>query len=124
MACILVVEDESGVRETLVEILQDVGFHIVEAATADAALQLLKLEGLSLIVTDVNLPGLLNGIDLAFAARHIRPGIPVIFISGRATNLEEAHTLGDPAAFLLKPFSFRTLVGDIQRMAGAPSISA
>jgi DNA-binding response OmpR family regulator len=119
MTCILVVEDESGVRELLVEVLREAGFQIVEAATADAAIRLLDLKGLSLIVTDVNLPGQLNGIDLAFAARHERPGIPVIFISGKPSNLEEAHTLGDPAAFLLKPFSFKTLVQDIQRMAGA-----
>lgn len=119
MTCILVVEDESDIREALVEVLQDAGFQIVEAATADAATAWLNLKGLSLIVTDINLPGQLNGIDLAVAARHARPGIPVIFISGRPTNLEEAHTLGGPAAFLLKPFSFRTLVGDVRRMAQA-----
>jgi DNA-binding response OmpR family regulator len=119
MTCILVVEDESDIREALVEVLRDAGFQIVEAATADAATALLDFKGLSLIVTDINLPGRLNGIDLAVAARHARPGIPVIFISGRATNLEEAHVLGDPAAFLLKPFNFRTLVGDVQRMARA-----
>jgi DNA-binding response OmpR family regulator len=117
MTCILVVEDESDVREPIVEVLQDAGFQIIEAATADAATAWLNLKGLSLIVTDINLPGRLNGIDLAATARHVRPGIPVIFISGRAANLEEAHALGGPAAFLLKPFSFTTLVEDVQRMA-------
>jgi DNA-binding response OmpR family regulator len=120
MTCILVVEGEADIRETLVEALRDAGFDVVEANSADAAIQLLGMEGLRLIVTDVNLPGRLDGIDLAFAARETSPGIPVVFISGRPAMLEDAHALGQPAAFLQKPFSFKMLVGDIRRLSDAP----
>jgi DNA-binding response OmpR family regulator len=101
MTCILVVEDEGEVREMLVEFLRDEGFEIIEATTADAAV-----------------PGRLDGIKLACAARQAHPGIPVIFISGRPTMLEDAHALENPAAFLQKPFSFDTLLGNVRRLAG------
>jgi DNA-binding response OmpR family regulator len=117
MACILVVEDEGEIREMIAEFLRDEGFDIVEAITADAAVALLELDDLRLIVTDINLPGRLDGINLACAARRRYPSIPVVFISGRSATLEDAHVLGNPAAFLQKPFSFQTLLGNIQRLA-------
>jgi DNA-binding response OmpR family regulator len=123
MTCILVVEDESDIREMLVEVLRDEGFQIIEAATADAAVELLNLAGLGLVVTDINLPGRRDGIDLALAARRVHPGIPVVFMSGKPTKLAQAHTLSDPAAFLQKPFSFRTLVGAVERLSDVCLIS-
>ena len=117
MTCILVVEDESEIRDMLVEVLRDEGFQIVEAASADAAVELLDLASLGLVVTDINLPGRRDGIDLALAARRAHPGIPVVFMSGRPTKLAQAHTLSDPAAFLQKPFSFSTLVCAVERLS-------
>ena len=67
----------------IVEVLCEEGFQIIEAPSADAALELLKSSSLRLIVTDINLPGMRDGIDPAIAARTIKPEIPVIFISGR-----------------------------------------
>ncbi len=119
MTCILVVEDESGMREVLVELLREAGFEIVETDSAEEAVELLDRGGCEIIVTDINLPGRLDGIDLALAARKSRPRIPVIFMSGRPAKLAEAHALGAPAAFLQKPFSFKTLIGDIQRLANS-----
>ena len=63
MTCILVVEDETEIREMLVEVLRNEGFQIVEAATADAAIELLDIASLRLVVTDINLPGRRDGID-------------------------------------------------------------
>jgi DNA-binding response OmpR family regulator len=117
MTCILLVEDEFPIREILVEVIGDAGFQIVEAASADIAVKLLKLEGLGLIVTDINLPGRLSGIDLALLARASHPDIPIIFISGRPVMLEQARAVCTPAVYLQKPFSLTTLVGDIQRLA-------
>jgi DNA-binding response OmpR family regulator len=109
----LVVEDEDDIREMIVEVIRDEGFEIVEAASADAAVGLLDLEGLGLVVTDINLPGRPDGIDLAFAARAAQPGIPVIFMSGRPGKLEEANRVTDPVGFLAKPFNFTRLVENI-----------
>jgi DNA-binding response OmpR family regulator len=118
MTCILIVEDEGDIRELLVEFIRDdTGFEIVEATTADAAVQLLELEGLRLIVTDINLPGRLDGIDLALVARESHPEIPVIFMSGRPAMLEKARSLFNPALFFEKPFSLTTLLRDVHRLA-------
>jgi len=117
MTRILVVEDEDCLREMIVEVIRAEGFEIVEASSADAAIGLLDLEGLGLVVTDINMPGRLDGIDLAFAARAAHPGIPVIFMSGRAAKLEEAGSVTHPVGFLAKPFSFSRLVENIQRLA-------
>ena len=119
MTCILVVEDEGDIREVLVEAISAAGYAIVEAATADAAVDLLGLTGLRLVVTDINLPGRLDGIDLAMAARHAHPDIPVLFISGRPWLLADARKLGDPSGFLQKPFGLADLMGDVERLAGA-----
>lgn len=122
MTCIMVVEDEGSIREMIVEVLTEEGFKIIEAPSADAAVDLLELSSLRLIVTDINLPGQRNGIDLALAARDVRPGIPVIFISGRPMNLADAsQALTTPASFLLKPFTFQALIKDIERLAGENS---
>ena len=118
----MVVEDEDPIREMIVEVLCEEGFQIIEAPSADAAVELLEVSSLRLIVTDINLPGVRDGIDLALAAREVSPGIPVVFISGRPMNLTDAsQTLTDPASFLLKPFTFQALIKDIKRLAGAGS---
>lgn len=119
MGNVLVVEDEGDVREILVEVISDAGFQIIEAATADAAFKDVDLTDIQLIVTDINLPGNLDGIDLAIAARQAHPGIPIVFISGRPGKLADAHVMSDPAAFLLKPFSLNKLVRDVERLVSA-----
>jgi DNA-binding response OmpR family regulator len=119
MACIMVVEDEYDVREVLIDVLTDEGFEILEAETADAALPLLLQEGVRLIVTDINLPGSIDGIALAKAARERLPSIPIVFISGRPGKLSDARVVGDPSVFLQKPFSLRMFVSDVQRLVVA-----
>jgi CheY-like chemotaxis protein len=120
MTCILVVEDESEIREMIVEVLRGEGFQIVEAPSADAAIELLAIPSVRLIVTDINMPGQLDGIDLAIAARKLRPDIPVIFISGRFSRLADAScALTDYTTFLQKPFSLKALIKDVERFACA-----
>jgi DNA-binding response OmpR family regulator len=119
MTRIMVVEDEHDIREVLVDALTDEGFEILEAETADAALPLLYGEGVRLIVTDINLPGSIDGIALAKAARERFSSIPIVFISGRPGKLRDARVVGDPSVFLQKPFSLRTLVSDVQRFVVA-----
>jgi two-component system, response regulator PdtaR len=120
MTSILVVEDEPSIRMVISEAISDVGYTIVAAASADEAIGLLDASHLRLIVTDINLPGRLDGIDLAVAARRRFPGLGVIFISGRPSKLVEAQLLSDPAAFFQKPFRLMDLTDDVQRLAGAP----
>ena len=81
-AKILVVEDEFLIRLSLTEALADAGFAVTDAETADVALPLLQSGKFDLLITDIQLPGTMNGADLARAARTKQPSLPIIYISG------------------------------------------
>ncbi len=81
---ILVVEDEFLIRMTLVEALTDEGYDVLEAESGDAALVLLQADqGIAMLLTDIQLPGSLDGEALATTARAERPELPVLFMTGR-----------------------------------------
>lgn len=115
MACVMVVEGEQPVREVLVDGLIDAGFEIVDFATADAASRQLQGVSVGLIVTGINLPGHMDGIGLAKAARPCSPSIPVVFISG-GRALDDAQVVDPPFARLAKPFSLDLLVANVRRL--------
>ena len=73
---ILVVEDESLVRELLVEALTDAGFQVDEADNADDADRLLDIDGYKLLLTDIHMPGKLDGVELAQRSLERKPGLP------------------------------------------------
>jgi PAS domain S-box-containing protein len=121
---VLVVEDEAVVLDVLTEVLHDLGYRTLHATDGPAGLEVLRgAERLDLLVTDVGLPGGMNGRQLADQARLLRPGLKVLFVTGYA----EAATLGTASlepgmALLTKPFSVETLAERIRDMVsgGAP----
>jgi CheY-like chemotaxis protein len=115
---VLIVEDEFLVRLTLMEALADEGFEVVEAATGDEALTLLQSDpGIGLLMTDVQLPGSLNGLGLARAAREQRPDLPVVYMTGRPDAL--AGALASPRdAFIAKPYLPSEVAATVRRMTG------
>jgi PAS domain S-box-containing protein len=99
---VLVVEDEAAVRSTVRRQLEALGHTVIVAATAGAALPILKAESPpDVMVTDVVLGSGMNGIDLADAARVFRPGLPVIFMSGFTAVPEAQRRINDSGAPLL-----------------------
>ena len=117
---ILVVDDEATIRTLLVEAMTTQGYQVLEAADAATALALLAPNThLDLLVTDVGLPGALNGRQLADAMRGLLPQLPVLFITGYA----EANVIGEGdldagMRVLTKPFTLDTLERRIQLMLG------
>ncbi|EIM29891.1 response regulator [Microvirga lotononidis] len=107
---ILVVEDEVLVRMTLVDVLEDAGFRVIEAAHADEALTVLKAgSDIQGVVTDVEMPrGSINGFELARKVRADWQEIGVLIASGRAAP--KAGDLPDGALFIGKPVHPETLV--------------
>lgn len=88
---VLVVDDEISVRSLVVEVLREMGFDTLEAGEGSAALAILRgKQGIDLLITDVGLPGGMNGRQVADAGRELRPGLKVLFITGYA----EAAGLG------------------------------
>jgi CheY-like chemotaxis protein len=119
---VLVVDDEPTVRMLVTETLQDLGYAALEAAEASLALTILgSAARIDLLVTDVGLPGL-NGRQLAEAARRVRPGLRVLFITGYAHNAAiGVGGLLDPGMEIItKPFALDTLAAKIQEMIERP----
>ncbi|MGV8917025.1 MAG: response regulator [Pseudomonas sp.] len=97
---ILVVEDDNIVRMLIVDVLEELDYTVFEAADAEAALAQLSDDGnmIDLLMTDQGLPDM-KGIDLAKAARKLRPTLPVLFASGYAETIEVPegmHMIGKP----------------------------
>ncbi|HEN8797965.1 response regulator [Pseudomonas sp. CM27] len=114
---LLVVEDDDIVRMLMVEVLDELGYAVIEAADANAALTVLEdpAQSLELMMTDVGLPDM-RGEELADKARELRPLLPVLFASGYAENLnvpEGMHLIG-------KPFSIDQLRDKVVAILGAP----
>jgi signal transduction histidine kinase len=116
--CILVVEDEPGVRGLSVGILSDLGYTVLEASDGPSALAMLKREpSISLLFTDVGLPNGMTGRQLADTARQIRPDVKVLFTTGYARNAIVHDGRVDPGVELIgKPFSAIDLAFKIRAM--------
>jgi len=104
---VLVVEDEAGVREFTVEVLEELGYRVLAAEDAAAALVLLAAEPrVALLFTDVVLTGTVNGRQLADEVLRRRPGLPVLFTTGYTRNAIIHHgRLDDGVNFIGKPFT-------------------
>ena len=117
---VLVIEDEDSVRELVVEVLNDLGYRALEAARRPgrAARSCSRGERIDLLVTDVGLPGM-NGRQVAEAARALRPGLKVLFITGYAENAAMAHGFLEPGMELMtKPFAVDALAARVREMIG------
>ena len=109
---VLVVEDEASIRSLVVELLTGLGYEVTEAADSHTGLLLLNSDApIHLLVTDVGLPGPVNGRQMADIARQSRPELPVLFVTGyaQAHVLDNCH-LQPSTAVLTKPFALDALV--------------
>jgi two-component system cell cycle sensor histidine kinase/response regulator CckA len=112
---ILVVEDDADVRRITREVLEDSGYQTWEAADGLEALNLWRLNALKidLLVTDIILPGTLNGWELAARLRKEQPGLKVILISSLAVDQAERNQARD--RILPKPFSLECLTETVRQ---------
>ncbi|WP_455374179.1 response regulator [Limibacillus halophilus] len=112
---ILLVEDEPGVAETVVDLIEMLGYQVKLTDSGERALELLQGEGpFDLLISDVVMPGI-SGIELATAARRDRPGLSVILTSGfSAASLEKSRQNLSEFVFLHKPYSLSDLSRSIQ----------
>ena len=103
---VLVVDDEAPLRAILTEMLTDAGYTALEAPDAPSALRILESpQHIDLLVSDVGLPGNMNGFQMVDAARRIRPDLKALYITGYAEYAAAADSLRQPGTELLsKPF--------------------
>ena len=100
------------------EVLEDLGYIAIEAADGAAGLRILQSDvRIDLLVTDVGLPGAVNGRQVADAARLVRPELKVLFITGYADNAVLSHEDLKPGMLILiKPFAMELLASRIKEM--------
>ena len=118
---VLVVDDEPTVRMLVGEVLQDLGYTAIEAEDGASGLRVLQSgTRVDLLVTDVGLPGGMNGRQVADAGRAIRPDLKVLFITGYAENaaLGQGH-LDSGMHVLTKPFAMDLLASRIRDLIAA-----
>jgi two-component system cell cycle sensor histidine kinase/response regulator CckA len=122
---VLLVEDEAPVRAFASRALAHRGFHVIEASTAEDALDLLNDADLKVdvFVTDVVMPGL-DGPSWVRKARQMRPDVPVVFMSGYAEDVFKSQGAQiEASAFLSKPFSLVELTSIVnQQLATADPV--
>ncbi|TNC11775.1 PAS domain S-box protein [Methylobacterium terricola] len=119
---VLIVDDEPTVRLLVTEVLEDLGYTAIEAADAAAGLKVLQSDvRIDLLVTDVGLPGGMNGRQMADAGRVSRPDLKVLFITGYAENAVVGNGHLEPGMQVLtKPFVMEALASRIKELIAAP----
>ncbi|WP_132251519.1 hybrid sensor histidine kinase/response regulator [Methylobacterium segetis] len=117
-ATVLIVDDEPTVRMLVTEVLEELGYTAIEAADSGAGLKVLQSNvRIDLLVTDVGLPGGMNGRQMADAGRLMRPGLKVLFITGYAENAAVGNGLLEPGMQILtKPFAIEALASRIKNL--------
>jgi PAS domain S-box-containing protein len=113
---VLVVDDEPSVRMLIAEVLDELGYSAIEAADGASGLKVLRSDvRIDLLITDIGLPGGLNGRQMADAARANRPDLKVLFVTGYAENAAIGNGHLEPGMHVLtKPFAMDMLAARIR----------
>ncbi len=115
---VLVVDDDELVREMMSTFLSLKGYHVIEAGTADEAMSLLNVpDPVDVVLTDVRMPGRLDGIGLASWIRDRRPEIRVLITSGYASAEERAVEVSNNP-LILKPYRPEEVVRRVEALTG------
>jgi CheY-like chemotaxis protein len=115
---VLVVDDEPSVRMLITDVLEELGYTVIEATDSVAGLRLLQSNvRIDLLVSDVGLPGGMNGRQMADAARQTRPGLKVLFITGYAENSVISNGHLEPGMQVMtKPFALEVFAARVRQM--------
>lgn len=116
-AAVLVVEDEPVVLFYIADTIQNAGYEVIEATNADMAIEALKSRNdVKVLVTDIDMPGSMDGMRLAQAARDHSPPIEIIVMSGK--HRPESRDLPAGAIFFAKPVNEGELTRALKNFSG------
>ncbi|MCE5335290.1 MAG: sigma-54 dependent transcriptional regulator [Desulfobacteraceae bacterium] len=111
---ILVVDDDLNILAVLEARLSSIDYQVVTATGGEEALEVLKSRPVDMMITDVKMPGM-GGMDLFSAAQHVRPGLPVMFLTAYGTIPDAVKALKAGAVdYLTKPFNGKDLIAKVQ----------
>ena len=116
------IDDEPTIRMLITEVLESCGYGSIEAADGAAGLRIVESGArINLLITDVGLPGGMNGRQVADAVRVQRPDLKVLFITGYAENAAVGHGHLEPGMQVLtKPFTMTALAQKLEALLALP----
>jgi two-component sensor histidine kinase/CheY-like chemotaxis protein len=118
---VLIVEDEMILRMRAVDIVEDAGFNPVEAVNADQAISILESRSdISLLLTDIQMPGSIDGLKLAHAVHDRWPSIKIILVSGQVKPSDAERPAN--SRFFGKPLGVDQMIAELQDMVGAGAL--
>ena len=121
---VLLVEDEVMISNLVADCLSESGFLVHEVATADEALRFIKSgANVDVLFADINLPGGMNGAELAERVRELRPEMPIVYVSGRY-KISEISPLVPRSLFVAKPYDPNDICALLTRLTGGRSAPA
>lgn len=114
-AVVLVVEDEFLIRLDMLDMLEAAGFATIEAANADEAIRILESrDDIRIVVTDIDMPGSMDGLMLAHAVREKWPPVKLVLVSGKRTLGRDE--LPEGALYYAKPYNIDEVTDGIRRL--------
>ncbi len=114
---ILVVEDEVMIRMLIADVLREEGYGVIEAACGDEGMEILASgQDVDLVITDVRMPGVIDGIELAAHAKQLSPERPVVMVSAHLPYMQAT----DANIFIAKPFVPSMLLKSVYKLIGSP----
>lgn len=122
---ILVVDDDQNVRDVLGDILAGVGNYVTDTAeNGDVGLDKVRRNDYDAVFTDLTMPGM-NGIDFLREAKKLRPGLPIVVLTGYTTMDNAVNAMREGAGdFITKPFSVTTIMSIADRIVGERKLLA
>jgi CheY-like chemotaxis protein len=118
-ACVLVVDDEPGMRETLVDILSASGYRAMSAADGESALEAIRANQFNVVVMDIRMPGI-DGVTVLQEIDGPPPQVILMTAYSRAERIREALE-ADAFAVVSKPFGVPELLGLVASAAASPA---
>ena len=119
---VLLVDDDTAVREITAELLREANFHVIEAGSGGAGLEALdRTETVDVLLVDFAMPGM-NGAEVAREAQLRRPGLPTLFVTGYA-DLDAIRSVGEER-IVSKPFKPERLFQAIEHVLGGSQAAA
>jgi CheY-like chemotaxis protein len=116
---VLIVEDDPLLRMLAVEVVKEAGFMALEAGDAEEAVELLEFRSdIALLFTDVEMPGCMNGLDLAHVVRERWPPIKILVVSGKVRV--QPSELPPNSRFVGKPYHTAAMVAELRSLVGSP----
>jgi two-component system, response regulator PdtaR len=116
---VLIVEDDPLLRMLAVDLIEEAGFVALEAGDADEAVSLMESRpDISLLFTDVDMPGSMDGLKLAHAVRDRWPPIKILVVSGQARL--QSCDLPSNSCFVGKPYQAATIIEELRSLIGSP----